>query len=40
MYIIIIIKLYFSKVKILAQRATHISAVTKVDLITKTFVEK
>ena len=30
------IKLYFSKVKILAQRPTHISAVATVLLITKT----
>ena len=31
------IKLYFSTVKILAQRPTHISAVATVLLITKTF---
>ena len=34
------IKLYFSTVKLLAQRPTHISAVATVLLITKTFVMK
>ena len=34
------IELYFSTVKILAQRPTHISAVATVLLITKTFTEK
>ena len=34
------IKLYFSTVKILAQRPTHISAVATVLLITKTFTVK
>ena len=34
------IKLYFSTVKILAQRQTHISAVATVLLITKTFTVK
>ena len=35
-----LIKLYFSTVKILAQRPTHISAVVTVLLITKTFTLK
>ena len=35
-----LIKLYFSTVKILAQRPTHISAVATVLLITKTFIVK
>ena len=35
-----LIKLYFSTVKILAQRPTHISAVSTVLLITKTFTVK
>ena len=35
-----LIKLYFSTVKILAQRPTHISAVATVLLITKTFTAK
>ena len=35
-----LIKLYFSTVKILAQRPTHISAVATVLLITKTFTVK
>ena len=34
------IKLYFSTVKILAQRPTHTSAVATVLLITKTFIVK
>ena len=34
------IELYFSTVKILAQRLTHISAVATVLLITKTFTVK
>ena len=34
------IKLYFSTVKLLAQRPTHISAVATVLLITKTFTVK
>ena len=34
------IKLYFSTVKILAQRPTHVSAVATVLLITKTFIVK
>ena len=34
------IKLYFSTVKILAQRPTHISAVATVLLLTKTFTVK
>ena len=35
-----LIKLYFSTVKILAQRPTHISAVVTVLLITKIFIVK
>ena len=35
-----VIKLYFSTVKILPQRPTHISAVATVLLITKTFTVK
>ena len=35
-----LIKLYFSTVKILAQRPTYISAVATVLLITKTFIVK
>ena len=35
-----LIKLYFSTVKILAQRPTHISAVATVLRITKTFIVK
>ena len=34
------IKLYFSTVKILAQRPTHVSAVATVLLVTKTFIVK
>ena len=37
---LILIELYFSTVKILAQRTTHISAVATVLLITKTFTVK
>ena len=36
----LLIKLYFSTMKILAQRPTHISAVATVLLITKTFAVK
>ena len=35
-----LIELYFSTVKILAQKSTHISAVVTVLLITKTFTVK